>query len=81
MIKAGGPLESIDTEGAWERDRLTELDGAEDRKDQLFGEPVVDGDVAGGEKCGSEEFHGRVYKVGPGGERDAALLTEEPRYM
>ena len=54
----------------------------------LFGETVVDGDVAdgacagetdaGGEEGGCGELYGRVYKVRPVGERGAALLTEEP---
>ncbi len=48
------------------------------REDLLFGEFVVDGDVAegagagetdaGGEKCGSGELQGRVYKVRSFGE-------------
>lgn len=52
-----------------------EISGAEDRKNLMFGEPVVVGDVADGACAGKanagggRELHGREYKVRPSGER------------
>ena len=71
-----------------ERSRLTEIDGAGDREDLLFGEPVVEGDVAdvasvgetnaGGGEDVCRELHGRVCKVRPVGEECAVMLAEGP---